>query len=117
MKRLSCALLLALGILLLADQPSVTNAQQIPLEKTTSGASEITYAGQTFRVSATVPVRIRFELLSPTAIKLTFVSDTGANGRLTVYWLDFQKYIFTGQMPVSVPWEGTLDTEGGFVDR
>ena len=117
MKRLTCALLLALGILVLAGSPPVANAQEMPLEKTASGAIEITYGGQTFRVSATVPVRIRFELVSPTDIKLTFVSDTGASGRVTVYWLDFEKYIYTGQMPVSIPWEGTLDTEGGFVDR
>jgi hypothetical protein len=117
MKRLSRALLLALGLLVLASPPQPTRADEIPLVKAGSGTWEEFYAGQSFRITATAPVRIRFELVSPTEIKLTFISDTGQPGRVTVYWNQFLKYIYTGPIPQGLPWEGTLDTEGGFVDR
>lgn len=116
MKRFALALLLALGLsAALGTQVSV--AQEIPLEKSNSGNFAVEYGGQHFRVTSTVGVRVRFELVTPTQIKLTFVSETGAPGRVSVYWVEFQKFIYSGPIPVSEPWEGSLDTEGGFVDR
>lgn len=117
MKRFTRALLLAVGLATTIVAPRAPVAQEMPLEKASSGAWSVTYGGQHFRVSATVAVKLRFELTSPTTIKVTVVSETGESGRATIYWSEFQKYIFTGQIPIGEPWAGSLDTEGGFVDR
>lgn len=117
MKRFSLALLLTLGLASFFSLPPVSIAQEIPLEKSNSGTWSVEYAGQHFRVNSTVSVRIRFELVGSTQIKLTFVSESGVPGRVSIYWVEFTKYIYTGPIPTSEPWEGTLDTEGGFVDR
>ena len=116
MKRLARALLLAIGLVTLY-RPVASFAQEMPLEKISSGTYTVLYGGQAFRVNAAVVVRITFEMISPTEIKVAVVSATGATGRVTIYWADFDKYIFQGMAPVSEPWEGTLNTEGGFIDR
>jgi hypothetical protein len=117
MKRLACALLLALGLVSFY-RPVMSFAQEMPLEKVSSGTYTILYGGQTFRVSAAVAVKITLEMISPTEIKVSLVSVTGSTGRVTIYWVEFEKYIFQGLAPVSEPWSGTLDTtEGGFIDR
>jgi hypothetical protein len=118
MKRLSSALLLALGLLVLASPLRSPRAEEIPLmEKTGLGAWDETYSGQEFRVTSTASIRLKFEVISPTHVKLTIGSDDGLPGRVSVYWKDFSKFIYAGQIPMALPWEGTLDTEGGFVDR
>jgi hypothetical protein len=117
MKRFSLALLLALGLAAVFTLPPVSIAQEIPLEKSSSGTWSVEYAGHHFRISSTVAVKVRFELISPSEVKLTFVSETGQSGRVSIYWVEFQKYVYAGPVPVVEPWEGTLDTEGGFVDR
>jgi hypothetical protein len=118
MKLLSRVLLLVVGLSVLSLHARVSRAEEIPLEKTTAGATTLQYGGQTFRLSATALVKIRFEMVGPSQIKLTFVSDDGSSpGKLSIYWVDFQKYVYIGQIPVAEPWSGTLNTEGGFVDR
>jgi len=117
MKRFIRALLLAVGVATIFVAPRSLLAQEMPLEKCSSGAWSVEYSGQHFRVSSTVAVKLRFELLSPSTIKVSVVSETGESGRATIYWSEFSKYIFTGQVPVGEPWTGSLDTEGGFVDR
>ena len=117
MRRFVRALLLAAGLATIFVAPRAPVAQEMPLEKSSSGAWSVEYGGQHFRVSATVAVKLRFELTSPTTIKVSVVSETGETGRATIYWSEFQKYIFTGQIPVGEPWTGSIDTEGGFVDR
>jgi hypothetical protein len=117
MKRLSRAVLLALGLVVLFAAPRAPVAEEVPLEKSSTGSWSVEYAGQHFRISSTVAVRIRFEMVSATEVKLTFVSETGQSGKVSIYWVEFQKYIFNGPIPTAEPWEGTLNTEGGFVDR
>jgi len=120
MKLLSRVLVLVLGLAVLSVHVPVSRAEELPLEKTAQGGGTTTleYAGQTFRVNATVAVKLRFEMLSPTLIKISMVSDDGSSsGKCSIYWVEFQKYIFLGTVPISPPWEGTLNTEGGFVDR
>ena len=119
MRRFSRVLLLALGLAAsLGTLPLATIAQEIPLEKSNSGTWSVEYAGHHFRISSTVPVKVRFEFVTSTQVKLTFFNETGMSGRVSIYWVEFQKYIFTGPVPTATePWEGTLDTEGGFVDR
>ena len=116
MKRLSRALLLAIGLVVLF-RPLVPLAQELPLEKVSSGKYTIQYAGQTFRVSSTVAVKIKFEMISPIEVRLTFISDSGLPGTVSVFWVEFDKYVFQGPIPTVVPWEGILNTEGGFIDR
>jgi hypothetical protein len=118
MKRTSRMLLLVFALALCGLRAGVSMAQELPIEKSSSGSWSVEYAGQHFRIHSTVGVTVRFELLSPTQIKLSFVSESGtASGRVSVYWVEFQKYIYAGPIPAPEPWEGTLNTEGGFVDR
>lgn len=117
MMRLSRALLLVLGLVATFSLAPVSFAQEIPLEKSSSGTWSVEYAGHHFRISSNVAVTVRFELLPSSDLKLTFVSATGQSGRVSIYWVEFQKYVFAGPVPVAEPWVGTLDTEGGFVDR
>jgi hypothetical protein len=118
MKRFSRALVLALGLAAsLGSPPPASIAQEIPLEKSSSGAFTVEYAGQHFRVNSTIPVTVRFEFVTSTTVKLKFISQSGASGRVSIYWVEFDKNIYTGPIPTSEPWEGTLNTEGGFVDR
>ncbi len=118
MKRFSRVLLLALGLAVsLGSLPAASVAQEIPLEKSSQGTFTIEYAGQHFRVNSTVPIKVRFEVVSSNQVKLTFVSETGIAGRVSIYWVEFQTNIYSGPIPTIEPWEGTLNTEGGFVDR
>ena len=119
MRRFSRAVLLALGLAAsLGTLPMPAAAQEIPLEKSNSGTWSVEYAGHHFKISSTVAVKVRFEFVSATQVKLTFYSENDSPGRVSVYWAEFQKYIYTGPVPSSYePWEGTLNTEGGFVDR
>jgi hypothetical protein len=118
MKLLSRVLLLVVGLSVLSLHAPVSRAEELPLEKSTAGTTTLQYGGQTFRLNSTAVVKVRFEMVGPTEIKLTLVSDDGSStGKVSIYWVDFQKYIYLGQIPVTEPWEGTLDTEGGFVDR
>lgn len=117
MKRLFHGIALALVLAASVIAP-VAIADEIPLEKTSSGTWAVEYNGHHFRVNSTAPVKVRFELLSPTEIKLTFLAESSASGRVSIYWVEFQKYVYNGPIPQSTePWEGTLNTEGGFVDR
>jgi len=119
MKHLFRALLLALGLAacLGTSEPSFAQEQEMPLEKSSTGTTSIEYGGQHFRVTATAKVKIRFEMVSTTEIKLTFVSETGQPGTVAIYWVEFSKHIYNGPIPTSEPWEGDLNTEGGFIDR
>jgi hypothetical protein len=118
MKLLSRVLLLVVGLAVLSIHVPVSRAEELPLEKTAAGTTTLTYAGQTFRVNATAAVKIRFEEPSPGLIRITMVSDDGASpGKVSLYWVDFQKYVYLGLIPLSEPWSGTLNSEGGFVDR
>jgi hypothetical protein len=119
MKLLSRVVLLAAGLAVLSLHAPVSRAEELPIEKTaTGGTTTLTYANQTFRVNTNAAVKIRFEMVDDTHILLTFVSDDGmSSGKVSIYWVDFQKYIYLGTIPISPPWEGTLNTEGGFVDR
>lgn len=118
MKRLFHGIALAIVLAAGLAAPPVTIADEIPLEKSSTGSFRIEYAGHHFRINATDPVKVRFQLLTPTQIKLTFVAEPGATGTVSVYWVEYQKFIYNGPIPQSTePWEGTLNTEGGFVDR
>jgi hypothetical protein len=118
MKLLSRVLLLVVGLSVLSLHAPVSRAEELPLEKSTAGTTTLQYGGQTFRLNSTAAVKIRFEMVGPSEIRLTLVSDDGAStGKVSIYWVDFQKYIYIGQIPVAEPWSGTLNTEGGFVDR
>ena len=121
MKLLSRVLALVLGLAVLSVNVPVTRADELPVEKIAPGGGNtttLTYAGQTFRVNSSAALKIRFEMLNPSEIRIEFaVSDDGAGGRCSIYWVNFQKYIYSGNIPVSPPWQGDLDTEGGFVDR
>jgi hypothetical protein len=121
MKLLSRVLLLAVGLAVLsAHAPTVSRAGEMPVEKKApNGVTTLTYGGQTFRVTASAQVIIRFEEISPTLIRISLIADeeTIGNSKISMYWVDFQTYIYVGLIPLDIPWEGTLNTEGGFVDR
>jgi hypothetical protein len=119
MKLLSRVLLLVAGLAVLSLHAPVTRAEELPLEKTaTGGTTTLTYAGQTFKVNTSAAVRIRFEMVDDTHIQITMASDDGyTSGKVSIYWVDFQKYIYLGTIPIDPAWQGTLNTEGGFVDR
>ncbi|HEX6790234.1 MAG TPA: hypothetical protein VF247_02900 [Candidatus Krumholzibacteria bacterium] len=118
MKRIVRSLLLAIGLVTLFSPPPVSFADELPLEKSSSGTFSVEYANQHFRISSTVAVKVRFEQLAPDLVKLTFYSESSAAGKVSVYWVEQSKTIYSGPVPTSFePWEGTLNTEGGFVDR
>ena len=119
MKRLSRVLLLAAGLAVLSTPaPIPSRAGEIPYEQKASGKVEIEFGGQTFRVNASNLVRLRFEEVGTGLIRITLVSSDGLSfGRVSLYWVNFQQTIYVGDIPVEIPWEGTLNTEGGFVDR
>jgi hypothetical protein len=119
MKLLSRVVLLAAGLAVLSLHAPVSRAEEMPIEKSTAaGTSTLTYAGQTFKVNTSAALKIRFEMLDDTHIRISMVSDDGtSSGKVSIYWVDFQKYIYLGTIPLSEPWTGTLNTEGGFVDR
>jgi hypothetical protein len=119
MKLLSRVLLLAVGLAVLSTHAPVTSrAEEMPIEKTAPGGlTTLEYGGQTFRVNATAVVKIRFEMVAANQIRISLVSNDGSQGKVNLFWVDFQKTFYIGPIPVGLPWEGTLDTEGGFVDR
>lgn len=117
MKRLFRGIALAIALAAGFAIPPVSIADEIPLEKTSSGTWSVEYGGHHFRINSTAPVKVRFEFVTATQIRLTFVADSSASGRVSIYWVEYQKYIYNGPIPQAEPWEGTLNTEGGFVDR
>jgi len=118
MKLLSRVLLVAVGLAVLSVHAPVSRAEQLPMEKrAVSGTVTLDYAGQSFRVNATAAVMIRFELINDTTIHLTLATDDSSPGKVSIYWVNFSKYVYLGQIPLSEPWTGDLNTEGGFVDR
>lgn len=118
MKLLSRVLLIAVGLAVLSVHAPVSRAEQLPMEKrAAAGTVTLEYAGQSFRVNATAAVKIRFELINDTTIHLTLASDDSSPGKVSIYWVNFAKYVYLGQIPLSEPWTGDLNTEGGFVDR
>ena len=118
MRHFSRALLLVLGLAACIGLPAASIAEELPLEKISSGTWAVEYAGQHFKVASQVPVKLRFEYLSPTQIKLTITSEHVGGGKVTVYWEEFEKFVYQGPVPTSAePFEGILNTEGGFVDR
>jgi len=86
-------------------------------KRAAAGTVTLEYAGQSFRVNATAAIKIRFELLNDTTIHLTLATDDSSPGKVSIYWINFSKYVYLGQIPLSEPWTGDLNTEGGFVDR
>jgi len=118
MKLLSRVLLVAVGLAVLSVHAPVSRAEQLPMEKrAAAGTVTLEYAGQSFRVNATAAIKIRFELLNDTTIHLTLATDDSSPGKVSIYWINFSKYVYLGQIPLSEPWTGDLNTEGGFVDR
>ena len=119
MRHFSRVILLVLGLAACIGLPAAfTSAEELPLEKISSGQSAVEYAGQHFKISSTAQVKVRFELITPTQIKLTFYTENVSGARVTVYWEEFSKVVYAGPIPTSAePWEGILNTEGGFVDR
>lgn len=119
MKLLSRALLLLVGLTVLSAHVPTARAEELPIERTAApGAMVMEFAGQTFRVNASAAVKIRFELVTPSLIRMSLVSEDGTSpGKLSVYWTNYQKYVYLGTIPLAEPWQGTLHTEGGFVDR
>jgi hypothetical protein len=121
MKLLSRVLVLALGLTVLSAYVPMARADELPLEQTAPGGGVTTtlqYGGQTFRVNSTAALKVKFEMLSPTEIRITLgLGEDGLPGKCSIYWVDFKKYIYTGIIPLTPTVEGDLDTEGGFVDR
>lgn len=117
MKLLSRTLLLVLALALVA--PAVTLADELPREeKVYPGTVYLTYEGQNFRITTTSPVQVKFEKLSTFLIKIEIVAAEGTTtGKISVFWLNFEKQIYNGLVPLYEPWGAQLNTEGGFIDR
>jgi hypothetical protein len=117
MKLLSRALLLWL-CLAAPLVPTVSIGDELPIEqKVSPGTAYLTYEGQTFRITTTTTVEVRFEKISPSLIRIEFIAAAGSPGKISVYWLNFDKAIYNGLVPLEDPWSADLNTEGGFIDR
>ena len=118
MKLLSRRFVILLGLFALL-LPAVSFGDELPLEdKLSPGTAYVSYQGQNFRIATTVPVKVRFESISPFLIHIRVVAaDGGPTGKITIFWLNFEQQIYNGLVPLNDPWEATLNTEGGFVDR
>ncbi len=99
----------------------------LPLEKKVpAGESTIQYAGQTLRFTSSVPLYVRLEPVTETRIRFRVKVYPGhpiptgpvgtAENSLEIYWVNIGNDIYDGGIS-SETIEGTLDTEGGFVDR
>jgi len=119
MKRFVQGLLLVAGLAVVSVHVPAVHSQEMPVEKSTrAGYTTLTYAGQNFRVNSTAAVKLRFETPGPGLIRITMISEDGLSpGKVSIYWVEFQKYVYLGQIPIVEPWSGTLNTEGGFIDR
>lgn len=120
--------LIALGLVFLFGAVSAFgDSLPLPLEKKLpAGESTIQYAGQSFRFTSSVPLWVRLEPVSETRIQYRVKVYPGhpipsgpvgtAENALEIYWVNVGTDIYDGGVP-SGTIEGTLDTEGGFVDR
>jgi len=118
MTRLSRTLLVVFGLLLLIA-PVASFGEEVPVEvekKLAAGTSYVDYGDQNFRIVSTLPVTVTFETLTSFTIHLKLVGESDA-GKITIFWLNFERIVYQGPIPAPVPWEGNLNTEGGFVDR
>lgn len=125
MKRLLQKALLITGLLAVL-WPGAGRSDEMSLDKRVlPGITFIQYEGQVFRFATPVTLNVNFETLSASLIHLTFVAPPGGPGqhvtantvKVAVYWVTFDTNIYEGAAPVGEPWDGILNTEGGFVDR
>jgi len=128
MKLLRVALVALTLLALLIPTTGFGDEMLVPLEKkVTAGTTLVNYAGQTFRFSTPVALLVKCDPLSPTRFKMTVSLYPGTPpphavsgstiDELQIFWTNFNTDVYTGGVPSSEPWTGTLNTEGGFVDR
>lgn len=121
--------LLALAVLaLLVPSLGLGDELAVPIEKKiVAGTTTITYAGQNIRFTTPVALLVKLEPDGTTRIKMTVQIYPGtpmpdgpttyADETLNIYWTDYETDVYNGGVPVTEPWTGYLNTEGGFVDR
>ncbi len=101
---------------------------QLPVEKKLpAGESTVEYAGQVLRFTSSVPLHVRLEPLSQTLIRFRVRVQPGhalptgpagsSTNNLEIYWVNVGTDVYQGGAPTADTIEGTLNTEGGFVDR
>ena len=99
----------------------------LPLEKKVpAGTTTIEYAGQILRFTSSTPLYLRLEPVSLTKIQYRVRVYPGvpvptgpvgtSENNLNIFWVNTGTDIYEGGAP-SETLEGTLNTEGGFVDR
>lgn len=128
MKLLRTALVALSLLALLVPSVGLGDEMPIPIEKKiTAGTTTFNYAGQTFRFTTPVALLVKFDPESPTRIKMSVSLYPGTplpNGPaayaadvVNIHWANYGTDVYNGGVPMSEPWTGWLNTEGGFVDR
>lgn len=128
MKLLRSAFVALTLLALLIPATGFGDEMLVPLEKkVVAGTTLVNYAGQTLRFSTPVALLVKCDPISPTQFRLTVSlypgtpSPHGVSGnavdQLQIFWTNFNTDVYSGGIPSSEPWIGTLNTEGGFVDR
>lgn len=127
-KLLRTTLIVLAVLALLLPSLGLGGEMPIPLEKKiVPGTTTIAYAGQTFRFTTSVSLLLKCDPESPTRFKMTVQlypgtpltngPQTFATETINIYWSEYGTDVYSGGVPVTEPWTGWLNTEGGFVDR
>lgn len=124
MKTLS-RVLIASALLAMLVTPLAIMAGQIPEpaeKKVVAGTTTIDYAGQTFRFTTPVALKVKFEPLSFTQLKLTVspyagsVPSSKSTSTVEIFWQDTSSEVYNGPVP-DPSWTGVLNSESGFTEK
>jgi hypothetical protein len=123
-------IVLAVFLVLIPVLPALSFGDELlaPLEKKVpAGTSTISYGGQTLRFTTSVALLVKCDPELTNKIRVTVSlypgtplpkgPGTAAIETLSIYWVNFGTDVYDGGIPDVEPWVGTLNTEGGFVDR
>ena len=88
------------------------------------GITFINHNGQVFRIATPVSLNVVFTSTSTSLLKIEVVAAPGATSpnpaygtKVSVYWVTWDTDLYEGGVPTTAPWETTVNTEGGFIDR
>lgn len=119
---------LALGLaILLSAFSAFGDSLPLPVEKKIpAGETTIEYVGQSLRFTTSVPLLVRLGPIGLTRIQYQVKVQPGysvpngpvgsSENNLEIFWVNIGADVYQGGLP-SGSIEGTLNTEGGFVDR
>jgi len=111
-------------VAMLAPAAHAQYSDQMPVEKRVPvGITFINHNGQVFRIGTPIALNVTFVTTADNLLKLIVQAVPGTTPlpgygtKVYVYWVTFETGLYEGGVPMAEPWETTVNTEGGFVDR